>query len=219
MKTFRKNRHNQLDQIWPQRQNALRAGPKSWLLLHRQGQQGQQGIEIGAAGKGGQIHPGDVLLEKTPEQAWLAGTQGQAPVGEKHQHLQMRHLLVLLQQAEGFSAKAAVKTSIGVHLNLQEHYRTPCATAGVLAGPEHAIGVVGHLLEGYRPEDVGGFTFGFGFRLGTGAEVGICRGRVVAVAGPSGGQPGQEMTHQIGHGPEQLGIPVITWQDSGWMGR
>lgn len=97
MKTFRKNRHDQLDQIRPQRQNALRAGSKSWLLLHRQGEQGQYGIEIWLAGKGGQIHPGDVLLEKTPQQAGLAGTQGQALVGEKHQHLQMRHLLVLLQ--------------------------------------------------------------------------------------------------------------------------
>jgi hypothetical protein len=125
----------------------------------------------------------------------------------------LRHFLVLLQQAEGFGAKAAVEASIGMHLHLQEHHRQRIAAAGVLAGPEHAIGVVGHLFEGHRPENVGdlpfGFGFGFGSRIGTGAEAGICRGRVVAVAGLSGGQPGQEMTHQIGHGPKQLGVPVI----------
>jgi hypothetical protein len=65
--------------------------------LHRQGQQGQQGIEIGAAGEGVEIHPGPILLQESPQQAGLAGTQGQAAVGEEHQHLQMRHLLVLLQ--------------------------------------------------------------------------------------------------------------------------
>ena len=80
------------------------------------------------------------------------------------------------------------------------------AAAGVLAWPEHAIGMVGHLFEGHRPEDVGGFTFGFGLRAGTGAEV-------------RGGKPGQEMTHQIGHGPKHLGIPVITWQGSGCTRR
>jgi hypothetical protein len=48
----------------------------------------------------------------------------------------MCHLLVLLQQAEGFSAKAAVKTTVGVHLDLQEHHRKLCATAGVLAEPD-----------------------------------------------------------------------------------
>ena len=62
----------------------------------------------------------------------------------------MRHLLVLLQQAEGFSAKAAVKATVGVHLDFQEHHRKLCATAGVLAGPENAIGMVGHLFEGRR---------------------------------------------------------------------
>ena len=48
----------------------------------------------------------------------------------------MRHLLVLLQQAEGFGAKAAVEASIGRHLDLQEHHRKLCATAGVLAEPD-----------------------------------------------------------------------------------
>jgi hypothetical protein len=46
--------------------------------------------------------PSDRLLvaqsiAESPQRAGLAGTQGQALVGEKHQHLQMRHLLVLLQ--------------------------------------------------------------------------------------------------------------------------
>jgi hypothetical protein len=41
LKTFRKNRHDQLDQIRRKRQDALRAGPEIWLLLHRQGEQGQ----------------------------------------------------------------------------------------------------------------------------------------------------------------------------------
>jgi hypothetical protein len=84
--------------------------------LHRQGEQGQHGIEIGLAGKDGQIHPGDVLLEKALQRAGLGGTQVQAAVGEEHQHLQMFHLLVLLQEAEGFRRKAAVEASIGVHL-------------------------------------------------------------------------------------------------------
>jgi hypothetical protein len=55
---------------------------------------------------------------------------------------------MLLQQAEGFGAKPAVKTSIGMHLHLQEHHRQRFAAAGVPAGPEHAIGVEGHLFEG-----------------------------------------------------------------------
>jgi hypothetical protein len=35
--------------------------------LHRQGQQCQHGIEIGAAGEGVEIHPGDVMLEESPQ--------------------------------------------------------------------------------------------------------------------------------------------------------
>jgi hypothetical protein len=87
-------------------------------------------------------------LEKALQHAGLAGAKGQAPVGEKHQHLQMRHLLGLLQQAEGFGAKAAVEASIGMHLHFLEHHRQRFAAAGVLAGAEHAIGMVGHLFEG-----------------------------------------------------------------------
>ena len=112
----------------------------------------------------------------------------------------------MLQQAEGFGAKAAVEASIGMHLHLQEHHWQRFATAGLLAGPEHTIGMVGHLFEGHRPEDVGRFPCGFGLRAGTGA--GVCSD-----------QPRQEMTHQIRHGPEHLGIPVITWQGSGWIGQ
>ncbi len=52
--------------------------------------------------------------------------------------------------------------------------------------------MVGHLLEGHRPEAVG--------RLGVhGAWLG-------------GGKPRQEPTHQIGQGPEHLGVPVVAWQ-------
>jgi hypothetical protein len=39
-----------------------------------------------------------------------------------------------------------VETSIGVHLHLQDHHRHCFAAAGLLAGPEHAIGMVGHLF-------------------------------------------------------------------------
>jgi hypothetical protein len=120
--------------------------------LHRQGEQGQHGIETGLAGKSLQIHPGHILLKEAPQQQGLAGAKGQAPVGKKHQHLQMRHLLMLLQQAESFGAKSTVEAPIGVHLHLQEHYRIYIATAGVLTGPEHAIGMVGHLLEGHWPK-------------------------------------------------------------------
>jgi hypothetical protein len=90
------------------------------------------------------------MLKEATQQEGLAGAKGQASVGQQHQHLQMRRLLVLLQQAECFSAKAAVKSTVGVHLNLQEHHRTLYAAAAVLAGPEHAIGMVGHLFEGKR---------------------------------------------------------------------
>ena len=75
----------------------MRAGPKIWLLLHRQGEQGQHGIEIGLAGEGIEIHPGHILLKEAPQQQGLAGAKGQAPVRKEHQHLQMLHLLVLLQ--------------------------------------------------------------------------------------------------------------------------
>ena len=68
-------------------------------------------------------------------------------VGEKHQHLQMRHLLVLLQQAEGFGAKAPEETSIGMRLHLREHHRQRIAAAGLLAGSEHTIRMVDHLFE------------------------------------------------------------------------
>jgi hypothetical protein len=87
--------------------------------LHRQGEQGQQGIQIGLAGEGCQIDPGHVVLKESAQQKRLIGAKGQAPVGEKHQYLQMRHFLVLLQQPEGFGAKAAVEASIGMHLHLQ----------------------------------------------------------------------------------------------------
>jgi hypothetical protein len=40
-----------------------------------------------------------------------------------------------------------VEASIGMHLHLQEHHRQRFATAGLLAGPEHTIGMVGHLFE------------------------------------------------------------------------
>ena len=66
------------------------------------------------------------------------------------------------------------------------------AAAGVLAWPEHAIGMVGHLFEGHRPEAVGRFGV-------HGAWLGA-------------GKPGQESTHQIGQGPEHLGVPVVAWQ-------
>jgi hypothetical protein len=62
----------------------------------------------------------------------------------------------------------------------------------VLAWPEHAIGMVGHLFEGHRPEAVGRFGV-------HGAWLGA-------------GKPGQEPTHQIGQGPEYLGVPVVAWQ-------
>ena len=96
--------------------------------------------------------PSDRLLvaqsiAESLQRAGLAGTLGQALVGEKHQHLQMLHFYMLLQQAEGFSAKAAVETSIGMLRHLQEHHRQRFAAAGVLAGLEHTIGMVGHLFE------------------------------------------------------------------------
>ncbi len=186
LKTFRKNRQDQLDQIRPQRQNALAAGRQLLLLSHRQGEQGQGGIEIAAAGQGGEVHPGHVVLQKALQRAGLTIAQGQAPVGHQHQHPEMFHLLVLLQKPEGFRRKAAVEAPIGVHLHLQKHHRQLGAAAGVIAGPEHAIGVVGHLLEGHRPKHVGR----------------------VAVAWARG-HSGQEMAHQIGQRPEDFGIPVI----------
>jgi hypothetical protein len=68
-------------------------------------------------------------------------------VVQKHQHLQMFHLLVLLQKPEGSRRKPAVKSPIGVHLHLQDHHRKRFAAAGVMAGPEHAIEMVSHLLR------------------------------------------------------------------------
>jgi hypothetical protein len=59
----------------------------------------------------------------------------------------MFHLLVLLQEPEGSRRKPAVKSPIGVHLHLQDHHRKRFAAAGVMAGPEHAIGMVSHLLR------------------------------------------------------------------------
>ena len=52
--------------------------------------------------------------------------------------------------------------------------------------------MVDHLFEGHRPEAVGRFGV-------HGAWLG-------------GGKPGQEPTHQIGQGPEHLGVPVVAWQ-------
>ena len=97
MKAFRKNRQNQCDQIRPWRQDALSAGCEIRLFLHRQGEQGQQGIEIRLTGEGLQVHPGHILLEKALQQKRLAGAVGQALVGQKHEYLKVLHLLVLLQ--------------------------------------------------------------------------------------------------------------------------
>lgn len=77
-----------------------------------------------------------------------------------------------------------------LHL-LVQHLGQLAATAGVIAGPQHAIpqhaiGVVGQLLEGHGPNHVG--------------PVAVVWAR---------GQPGQEMAHQNGQRPEDLGIPVI----------
>jgi hypothetical protein len=190
LKAFRKNRQDQLDQIRPPGEDALGAGPEIRLFLHRQGEQGERGIEIGLAAQSGEIHPGHVLLEEALQGKGLAGAEGQALVGQKHQHLQMLHLPVLLQEPEGFRRQAAMEVPIGVHLHLQEHHRKLGTATGVLAGPEHAIGMVGHLFEGDRPEVVGGF----------------------GVPSLCGGQPRQEATHQIGQGSEYLRIPVIALQ-------
>jgi hypothetical protein len=130
LKAFGMNRQDQLDQIRSERQDALSAGPEVWLLLQGQGEQGEHWIEIGPAGESCQIHPGNVLLEESPQQAWLAGAVGDAPVGQKHQHPQMRHVFTLLQQAEGFRGKAAVEAPIGMHLHLQDHHRQGFAAAG-----------------------------------------------------------------------------------------
>ena len=111
---------------------------------------------------------------------------------QKHQHLQMLHLLVLLQEPEDSRRKPTVKSPIGVHLHLQDHHRKRFAAAGVMAGPEHANEKVSHLFEGDRPEGVGRFG--------------------VHCAFPACGQPGQELKHQIGQGSEHLGVQVVAWQ-------
>ena len=127
------------------------------------------------------------MLQEAPQRSWLAFAQGQAPVGQEHKYAQMVNLLMLLQQAKGFRPEAALEAPIRVHLHLQEHHRQRCAAAAVLAGPKHAIGVVGHLFEGNGPEDVVRF----------------------AVAALGGGQPGQEMTHQVRQSLEDFGKPMI----------
>jgi hypothetical protein len=96
------------------------------------------------------------------KQAGLSLTQGQAPVGQKHQHVEMVDLLMLLEQAKGFRAEAAVEVPIGVHLHLQKHHRHRFAATGMIAGPEHAIRVVRHLLECNGPKDVGRFALAWG---------------------------------------------------------
>jgi hypothetical protein len=103
-----------------------------------------------------------------------------------------------LQEAEGFRGKVSVEAPIGVHLHLQNDNRPLFAAAGVLARPQHTIGMVDHLFECDRPKGVG--------------RVGI---RITWLAS---GQPGQEVTHQVGQGPEHLGLPVIAWQRGleGW---
>jgi len=72
LKAFRKNRQDQCDQIRPWSQDALSAGCEIRLFLHRQGEQGQQGIEIRLTGEGLQVHPGHTLLEKALQQKRLA---------------------------------------------------------------------------------------------------------------------------------------------------
>jgi hypothetical protein len=133
-------------------------------------------------------------------------------VGQKHKHLEVGHLLMLLQEAKGFRGEATVETPIGMHLHLQEDNRPLFAATRLMAGPEHAIGMVGHLFEGHRPEDVGGFPFGAGSRFeaeagagaGAGAGNGVrcwVRGGRHAGVASAGGQPGQKVTDQIGQGP------------------
>ena len=72
LKALRKNRQDQCDQIRPWRQDALSAGCEIRLFLHRQGEQGQQGIEIRLTGEGLQVHPGHILLEKALQKKRLA---------------------------------------------------------------------------------------------------------------------------------------------------
>jgi len=65
----------------------------------------------------------------------------------------MLHFLVLLQEAEGFLAKATVETSIGMHLHLQDHNRQRFGAAGLMERPDHPIGVVAKTHQiGQGPE-------------------------------------------------------------------
>ena len=175
----------------------LAAGSEIGFRLHRQGEQGQGGLKVGLAGEGLQIHPGHILLEEAPQQQRPPGPEGQEPVGQEHHHPQVFDPLLLLNEPKGFRPEAALEAPVWMHLHLQEHHRKPSAATGVVAGPEHAIGMVGHLFEGDRPEAVGRFG--------------------VPIAWPGGGQPRQELPHQIGQGAEHLGVPVIAGQGS-WEG-
>ena len=74
----------------------------------------------------------------------------------------------------------------GIRAQLLQAAAAVAAATGMIAGPEHAIRVVRHLLECNGPKDVGRFALAWGR-----------------------GQPGQEMAHQIGQRPEDFGIPVI----------
>ncbi|MFN9643893.1 MAG: hypothetical protein ACK6BG_01935 [Cyanobacteriota bacterium] len=55
----------------------------------------------------------------------------------------MANGLVLLGQAEGFRARAALEAGVVVHPHLQQHHRHLVAAAGVMAGPKHTIRMVG----------------------------------------------------------------------------
>ena len=53
----------------------------------------------------------------------LIRTELEAPVGNHHNHGQVLHLGVQLQEAKALGAQTVLEPRLGVHLHLQQHHR------------------------------------------------------------------------------------------------
>ena len=75
-------------------------------------------------------------------------------VGHHHHHLQMPHLGVQLQKAQGLGSQPVLEPRLAVHLQLQLHHRLPRGAGQAPLRPEHTVEAMVHGFQLHRLEAV-----------------------------------------------------------------
>ena len=155
-KLLHQHRQHNLVQIRAAGEDLLAACCQLALGPDRQGEQVEEGIEVGLLAQLLQVDPVHLLEEHLQQPGQLGGAEVDPLVWRDHHHLQVLHLRMLLKEPAALRCQAVLEARIGVHLHLQQHHWELLAAgfgaAGALARPEHAVEAMAQLfeLEGFK---------------------------------------------------------------------